>query len=138
MDSARRLSQSSQACELLETTVTTTHTLALLPLVKRQVFFVWDRLKMVKNHAWETTIIVPKSQAVGSMTTKGRMKPIFRMSLMASQVRENSQRNVPVHTIVSSILTDLTFRRNLKTALSGAPLNQPRSQTQAMCFKHQN
>ena len=129
MDSARRLSQSSQARELLETTETTTHThththtLALLPSVKRQVFCVGDRLKMVKNHAWATIIVVPKS--VGSMTTKGQMKPIFRVSLMASQVRENSQRNVPVHTIVSSILTDLTFRRNLRTALSGAPLNQP-------------
>ena len=45
----------------------------LLPSVKRQVFCVRDRLKMVTHRAWETTIGVSKS--VGSMTTKGQMKP---------------------------------------------------------------
>ena len=100
-----------------------THTLALLPLVKRQVFCVGDRLKMVKHQAWATTIVTPKS--VGSMTTKGQMEPTLRVSLTASQVGENSQRNVPQLTIVSSILTGLIFRRNLRrrTALSGPSLN---------------
>ena len=43
------------------------------------------------------------------------MKPTFRVSLSESQAGENSQSNVPEHTIVStgSILTDLIFRRNL-------------------------
>ena len=50
-----------------------TDTLALLPLVKRQVFCVGDRLKMDKHKAWATTIVAPKS--VGSLTTKGQMKP---------------------------------------------------------------
>ena len=70
-----------------------THTLALLPLVKRQVFCVRDRLKMDKHKAWATTIAAPKS--VGSMTTKGQMKPTCRVSLRASQAGENSQSNVP-------------------------------------------
>ena len=35
-------------------------TLALLPLVKRQVFCVGDRLKMDKHKAWATTIVAPK------------------------------------------------------------------------------
>ena len=42
-------------------------TLALLPLVKRQVFCEGDRLKMDKHKAWATTIVAPKS--VGSSTT---------------------------------------------------------------------
>ena len=46
------------------------HTLALLPSVKRKVFCVRDGLKMVKHKAWATTIVAPKS--VGSMTTKDR------------------------------------------------------------------
>ena len=37
-----------------------TDTLALLPLVKRQVFCVGDRLKMDKHKAWATTIVAPK------------------------------------------------------------------------------
>ena len=36
------------------------------------------------------------------------------MSLTASQAGENSQTIDPEHTIVSSILTDLIFRRNQK------------------------
>ena len=96
-----------------------THTLALLPLAKRQVFCNVERLKMVKHQSWVTTIVVPKS--VGSMTMKGQMKPTFRVSLTESQVGEKSQRNASEHIIVSSILTDLIFRRNLRrrTALSG-------------------
>ena len=38
--------------------------LALLPLVKSQVFCVGDRLKMDKHKAWATTTVAPKS--VGS------------------------------------------------------------------------
>ena len=64
---------------------------------------------MVKHKAWETTIVAPKSE--GSMTTIGQMKPTCRVILMASRAGENSQSNVPEHMIVSSILTDLIFRR---------------------------
>ena len=64
--------------------------------------------KIVKHKARATTIVAPKS--VGSMTTKGQMKPTCRVSLTASQAAENSQSNVPEYTIVSSILTDLIFR----------------------------
>ena len=46
------------------------------------------------------------------MNTKEQMKQIFSLILTASQARENSQSNVPEHTIVSSILIDLIFRRN--------------------------
>ena len=88
--------------------------LALLPSVKRQVFCVRDRLKMDKQKAWNNNYVVaPK--LIGSMTTKGQMKPTFRVSLKASQAGENSRSNVPEHTIVSSVLTDLShlnFRRN--------------------------
>ena len=38
-----------------------TDTLALLPLVKRQVFCIGDRLKMDKHKAWATMIVEPKS-----------------------------------------------------------------------------
>ena len=67
------------------------------------------------------------------------MKPTFRVSLSASQVGD-SQGNVPEHTIVPSILTDLIFRRNhrRRTALSGPPLNLRSSRTRAMRFKIQN
>ena len=90
-----------------------------------------DRLKMIKHKVWATTIVAPK--LVGSMTTKGQMKPTCRVSLTASQAGENSQSNVPKHTVVSSILTDLIiFRRNLRrrTALSGPTIEsakQPNS-----------
>lgn len=117
---------------------THTHTLALLLLVKRQVFCVVGMLKMVKHKAWATTIVAPK--LVGSMTTKGQMKPTCRVSLTASQVGENSQSNVPKHTILSSILTDLIFRRNLRrrTAPSGPTLNLRGSRTRATRFQIQN
>ena len=69
------------------------HTPALLPSVKRQVFCIGESLKMVKHQAWATTIVASKS--LGSMTTKGQMKPTFRLSLTASQVRENSQEMSP-------------------------------------------
>ena len=46
------------------------------------------------------------------MNTKEQMKQIFSLILTASQARENSQSTVPEHTIVSSILIDLIFRRN--------------------------
>ena len=63
--------------------VSIANTIALLPSVKRQVFCVGDRLKMVKHKAWATTIVAPK--LVESMTTKGQMKPTCRVSLTASQ-----------------------------------------------------
>ena len=67
---------------------------------------------MDKHMAWDSFCVAPKS--VGSMTTKGQMKPTFRVSSKASpgQSGENSQSNDPEHTIVSSILTGLIFRRN--------------------------
>ena len=58
------------------------HTLALLPLIKRQVFFVGDRLKTVKHKAWATTIVVPKFG--GSMITKAKMQPTYRVNSMVS------------------------------------------------------
>ena len=36
-------------------------------------------MKMVKHKAWATTIVAPKS--VGSMTTKGQMKPTFSLKV---------------------------------------------------------
>ena len=50
----------------------------------------------------------------------------------ASQAGENSQSNVPEHTIVSKILTDLIFRRNLRrrTTLPG-PTVESAKQIQA-------
>jgi hypothetical protein len=44
------------------------------------------------------------------MTTKGQMNPTSRVSVTASQARENSQTNGREHTIVSIILTDLIFK----------------------------
>ena len=54
---------------------TTTQTVALLPLVKGQVFCIGSRCKMVKHKAWTTTIVVPKSAR--SRATKGEMRPTF-------------------------------------------------------------
>ena len=115
-----------------------TDTLALLPLVKRQVFCVGDRLKMDKHKAWATTIVAPKS--VGSSTTKGQMKPTFRVSLTASQAGENSQINAPEHTNVSSILAYLTFRRNQgrRTAPSGPTIESAKQQTSSNEFQNSN
>ena len=58
---------------------------------------------MVKHKAWATTIVAPKS--VGSMTTKEPMKPTCRVSFTASQAGENSQSNVPDHTIATWMRT---------------------------------
>ena len=55
---------------------------------------------MGKHKAWATTIVVPKS--VGSLTTKGQMKPTFRVNLTVSQAGENSQINAPEHTNVDT------------------------------------
>ena len=88
------------------------HTVDLLPSLKRKVFCVGDRLKMVKHKAWATTIVTPK--LVVSMTTKGQMKPTCRVSLTASQAGEKSKSNVPEHTIVSSIIMNLIFSRDLR------------------------
>ena len=74
---------------------------------------------MVKHKACATTIVTPKLE--GSMTTKGQMKPTCRMSLTESHARENSQSNVPKHTILSNVLTDLIFRRILKRAALSGP-----------------
>ena len=65
-------------------THTHTHKLAVLPSVKRQVICVGDRMKMDKHKAWNNNSVVAP-QSVGSMTTKGNMKPIFRAGLMLSQ-----------------------------------------------------
>ena len=70
---------------------TRAHTLASLQLVKRQVFCVGGRFKMVKHKAWATTLVMPES--VESITTKGQMKPTFRVSSTASPTGENSQIN---------------------------------------------
>ena len=115
-----------------------TDKLALLPLVKRQVFCVGDRLKMDKHKAWATTIVAPKS--VGSSTTKGQMKPTFRVSLTASQAGENSQISAPEHTNVSSILTYLTFRRNQgrRTAPSGPTIESAKQPTSNNEFQNSN
>ena len=63
---------------------------------------------MDKHKAWATTIVAPKS--VGSSTTKGQMKPAFRVSLTASQAGENGQINAPEHTnqIVQSLIEHLS------------------------------
>ena len=62
------------------------------------------------------------------------------MSLTASQAGEYSQTSDPEHKIVSSILTDLIFRRNHEriAALSEPSLNRRRSRDRAMRFKTQN
>ena len=95
---------------------------------------------MVKHQAWATTIVAPK--LVGSMTTKGQMKPTCSLGWTVSQAGENSQSNVPEHTIVSSILIDLIFRRNLRRRTAhhcwGPSLNLLSNRTQATCFKIQN
>ncbi len=82
-----------------------------------------------------TTIVAPES--VGSMTKKGQMNPTSRVSVTASQARENSQTNVSEHTIVSSILTDLIFKRsNGRRAVSSEPqLNQRSSRVRATSFE---
>ena len=106
----------------------------LITIGKKAGFLVGDRLKMVKHKAWATTNVVPKS--VGSMTMKGQMKPTYRVSLTASLAGENSQSNTPEHTIVSSILTDLIFRRNLRrrTALSGPIIESVKQQNSSNAF----
>ena len=106
-----------------------THTIALLPLVTRQVFCVGDRLKMVKHQALATTIVAPNS--VGSMDR-------CRVSSTASPAGENSQCNVLEHTIVSSILTDLIFRRNLsrRTKLSGPTIESAKQLNSSNAFQN--
>ena len=66
-------------------------------MVKRQTFFVGDRLKMDKYKGWNNnSIVAPKY--VGSMTTKGQMKAV-----PGRTPGENTQSTVPEHRIVSSI-----------------------------------
>ena len=62
------------------------------------------------------------------------------MSLTASRAGENSQTNDPEHTIVSSIPTDLIFRRDheRRAVLSEPSLNRRRSWDRATRFKTQN
>ena len=67
--------------------------LALLPSVKRQVLCVMDRSKMVKDHVWATTTIAPKS--VGSMATKGQMKPTCRVSSTGSRQERTAKEMSP-------------------------------------------
>ena len=49
------------------------------------------------------------------MNTKWQMNPTSRVSSTAFQAGENSQTNGVEHTIVSSILTDLIFKRSNRT-----------------------
>ena len=93
---------------------------------------------MDKHKAWATTIVAPKS--VGSSTTKGQMKPTFRVSLTASQAGENSQINAPELTNVSSILSYLTSRRNQgrRTAPSGPTIESAKQQTSSNEFQNSN
>ena len=109
-------------------------TLALLPLVKRQIFCVGDGLKMGKHMAWAAAIVAPES--VGSMTAKGQTNPFCRVSLTAPQAGEKSQSNVPERTIVSSIPTDLIFRGNLgrRTALLGPALESAKRPNSSDAF----
>ena len=102
---------------------------SFITIGKRQVFCVGDRLKMDRHKALASTIVTPK--LVGSSTTKGWMKPTFRVSLTASHAGENSQINAPERTNVSSILTYLTFRRNQgrRTAQSGSTIELAKQQT---------
>jgi hypothetical protein len=56
------------------------------------------------------------------MSMKGQMTPTSRMSITASQTGENSKTNGPEHTIVSSILTDLIFKKgNGRRMISSDP-----------------
>ena len=106
-----------------------TDKLALLQVIafgNRQVFCVGDRFKVDKHNSWNNNSVVsPKS--VESMTTKRQMKPTFSVSKTASQARENSQSNVPEHTLVSSILnySDLIFRRNCTEEQHFRPIIEP-------------
>ena len=70
--------------------------LALLPKVKMQVFCVGDRFEMDKHKASNNNLNEANFQGEFNGIPAG----------------ENSQCNVPEHTIISNILTDLTFRRN--------------------------
>jgi hypothetical protein len=82
-----------------------------------------------------TTVVADKS--VGSMTTKGQINPTSRVSITACQAGENSQTNGLEHTIVSSILTDLVFKRSngRRAVSSDPPLNQRSSRVRATGFK---
>ncbi len=75
------------------------------------------------------------------MASKGQMNPTSRVSIMASQAGENSQTNGSEHTIVSSILTDLIFkRRNGRRAFSDLPLKlmiEPAKQPSSTLFVQQ-
>jgi hypothetical protein len=68
------------------------------------------------------------------------MNPTSRVSVTARpapQAGENSQTNGPEHTIVSSILTDLIFKRKIgrRAVSSDPPLTQRSSQVRATSFK---
>ncbi len=68
-------------------------------------------------------ITVVADNSVGPMTTKGQMKPASRVSITAFQAGENSETNGHEHTIISSILRDLVFKRsNGRREVSSDPL----------------
>ena len=50
---------------------------------------------MDKYEAWATTIVAPKS--VGSLITKGQMKPTFRVRIMASQAGDDNLLQIHLH-----------------------------------------
>ena len=64
---------------------------------------------MDKHKTRNNNSVVPP-KLIRSMTTKGQMKPTFTVSLNVSQACDNSQSNVPEHTVRT--LADLIFRRN--------------------------
>ena len=77
--------------------------LALLTSVKRQVFSVRDRLKMIKQKAWATTLLrldrVNDHERTDEANFHGKFNSV-------SGHREQPKQS-PEHTIVSSILKDL-------------------------------
>jgi hypothetical protein len=62
------------------------------------------------------------------MPTKEQMKQNSRVILRASQTGEKRQTDGPEHTIVSSILTDLIFKRTWKKSSIAGPTIEPAKQ----------
>ena len=82
-----------------------------------------DRFKMDKRAAWNNKSIAAVKFL--SMPMKGQMKQTFKVTLTASQAGKNtqkSQRNVPKHTIIFSILIDPIHKR--RAACLNPLLNQ--------------
>ncbi len=69
------------------------------------------------------------------MATKWQMNPTSRVSLTAAQAGEKSQSNGPEDTIVSSILTDLIFKRSSIVGPNVEPAKQASSSNEFQNFK---